>query len=56
MGFTGLAARLSPAAVVELLGGLYTTFDGLAEARGIEKIKTVGDTYMAAGGLPMAIP
>ncbi len=56
VGFTGLAARLSPAAVVELLGSLYTAFDGLAEARGLEKIKTVGDTYMAAGGLPLAIP
>lgn len=52
VGFTGLAARLSPSAVVELLGNLYTTFDDLAEERDLEKIKTVGDTYMAAGGLP----
>jgi class 3 adenylate cyclase len=56
VGFTGLAARLSPAAVVELLGSLYTAFDDLAEERGLEKIKTVGDTYMAAGGLPLATP
>ncbi len=54
VGFTGLAARLTPAAVVELLGNLYTTFDDLAEERDLEKIKTVGDTYMAAGGLPDA--
>jgi class 3 adenylate cyclase len=56
VGFTPLAARLGPAAVVELLGGLYTAFDDLAEERGLEKIKTVGDTYMAAGGLPKATP
>jgi class 3 adenylate cyclase len=54
VGFTGLAARLSPAAVVELLGNLYAKFDDLAEERDLEKIKTVGDTYMAAGGLPDA--
>jgi class 3 adenylate cyclase len=50
--FTPLAARLSAADVVDLLSGLFSAFDDLADERGIEKIKTVGDTYMAAGGLP----
>ncbi|HEY6607848.1 MAG TPA: adenylate/guanylate cyclase domain-containing protein [Candidatus Limnocylindria bacterium] len=56
VGFTALAARLTPAEVIGLLGGLYTRFDDLAAERGLEKIKTVGDTYMAAGGLPEALP
>jgi class 3 adenylate cyclase len=55
VGFTGLAARLTPGEVIRLLGGLYTRFDDLAAERGLEKIKTVGDSYMAAGGLPEPI-
>jgi class 3 adenylate cyclase len=39
-----------------MLGGLYSRFDDLAAERGLEKIKTVGDTYMAAGGLPEVLP
>jgi class 3 adenylate cyclase len=52
VGFTTLATRLTPGEVIGLLGGLYTRFDDLAAERGLEKIKTVGDSYMAAGGLP----
>jgi class 3 adenylate cyclase len=37
---------------VALLNDLFSQFDGLTEARGLEKIKTVGDAYMVAGGLP----
>jgi class 3 adenylate cyclase len=51
VGFTPLAARLSAEDVVDLLSGLFSAFDDLADERGVEKIKTVGDTYMAAGGL-----
>ena len=38
--------------MVGLLGRLFARFDELVAARGLEKIKTIGDAYMAAGGLP----
>lgn len=50
--FSELAARLSPQATVELLGSLFSRFDDLAAQHGVEKIKTIGDGYMVAGGLP----
>jgi class 3 adenylate cyclase len=56
VGFTPLAAQLSPAEMIDLLGGLFTEFDALVAERGLEKIKTIGDAYMAAGGLPEPIP
>ena len=52
VGFTPLAARLPADEVIGLLGRLFTRFDELVAARGLEKIKTIGDAYMAAGGLP----
>jgi class 3 adenylate cyclase len=52
IGFTPLAARLSPVEVIELLNGLFGDFDELVAERGLEKIKTMGDSYMVAGGLP----
>lgn len=56
VGFTGLAARLAPNEVIALLSQLFTRFDDLAAERGLEKIKTIGDSYMAAGGLPDPTP
>jgi class 3 adenylate cyclase len=50
--FTSHAERSPPEATVALLNDLFSQFDGLTEARGLEKIKTVGDAYMVAGGLP----
>jgi guanylate cyclase len=52
VGFTPLGERLGPQALVEVLNEVFTTFDDLAEAAGLEKIKTIGDAYMVAGGLP----
>jgi len=52
VGFTPLAARLSPAEVIELLSSLFASFDELVGERGLEKIKTIGDAYMVAAGLP----
>jgi class 3 adenylate cyclase len=52
VGFTPLAAGLRAADVVRLLNALFSSFDDLVAARGLEKIKTIGDSYMAAGGLP----
>ena len=52
VGFTPLAAGLEVADVVRLLNSLFSSFDDLVAARGLEKIKTIGDSYMAVGGLP----
>jgi class 3 adenylate cyclase len=53
-GFTPWAQRTDPDRVVALLDDLFSRFDGLAAEHGIEKIKTVGDAYMAAAGAPQA--
>jgi class 3 adenylate cyclase len=50
--FTTLAARVSAAETVALLGDIFSRFDALAARHGLEKIKTTGDGYMVAGGLP----
>jgi adenylate cyclase len=51
VGFTSLTARLSPTALIDLLNRVFSGFDELADANGVEKIKTIGDSYMVAGGL-----
>ena len=51
-GFTEASERLSPQELVEELNTCFKAFDGIITARGIEKIKTIGDAYMCAGGLP----
>jgi PAS domain S-box-containing protein len=56
VNFTPLASRMSPTELVNLLNQIFSTFDQLAERHGLEKIKTIGDAYMVAGGLPMARP
>ena len=50
--FTKLSARISPAELVAFLDEIFSRLDELAERHGIEKIKTIGDAYMAAAGLP----
>jgi len=50
--FTPLAQRLPAAEVVGILDRLFTYFDSLAERYGLEKIKTIGDCYMVAAGVP----
>jgi len=56
VGFTPLAQELEPAATVALLDRVFARWDGLAESQGLEKIKTIGDAYMVAGGLPQPRP
>jgi len=51
--FSGLASQMSPTDLVNLLNQIFSTFDQLAEQHGLEKIKTIGDAYMAVGGLPL---
>jgi adenylate cyclase len=54
--FTPLAERLPPAEVVDVLDHLFSSFDVLAERHGLEKIKTIGDCYMVASGVPSPRP
>ena len=56
VGFTTLSARLPPGEVVDLLGRIFSRCDDLVDQLGLEKIKTIGDAYMAVGGVPMARP
>ncbi|HEY2813879.1 MAG TPA: adenylate/guanylate cyclase domain-containing protein [Acidimicrobiales bacterium] len=51
-GFTELASRLTPAEVVILLNEVFSVFDDLVDEMGLEKIKTIGDCYMVAAGVP----
>ena len=53
-GFTQYSENLSPQALVETLGTYFSKFDEIVERHGLEKIKTIGDAYMCAGGLPFA--
>jgi class 3 adenylate cyclase len=55
VGFTALTSEMPPQEVVTLLNGLFTRFDVVAAELGIEKIKTVGDAYMAVCGLPALV-
>jgi class 3 adenylate cyclase len=51
-GFTLLAEQAEPAALVGLLDRYFAAFDDIVARRGLEKIKTIGDAYMAVGGVP----
>lgn len=52
VGFTNLAGRLSPLELVKFLNHIFSNFDYVADKLGLEKIKTIGDAYMVASGLP----
>jgi guanylate cyclase len=54
VGFTAWAKTTNPARVLALLDDLFGRFDAAAVEQGVEKIKTVGDAYMAAAGAPQA--
>jgi adenylate cyclase len=54
--FTPHSEHMSPAEVVGVLDGLFSHFDALAERYGLEKIKTIGDCYMVAAGVPSPRP
>lgn len=56
VGFTAMSTEMSADEVIRLLNGLFSRFDDLVADRGLEKIKTIGDAYMAVGGLPDPIP
>jgi class 3 adenylate cyclase len=50
-GFTLLAERMEPAPLVDLLDQYFTAFDAIIARHGLEKVKTIGDAYMAVGGV-----
>ncbi|MBA3897187.1 MAG: adenylate/guanylate cyclase domain-containing protein [Sphingomonadaceae bacterium] len=54
VGFTELSRKISPAHLVKVLNTLFSTFDLEAERFAIDRIKTIGDAYMAIGGLTRA--
>ena len=56
VGFTGLSTRISATRLVHLLNVLFSDFDRLSLEFGLEKIKTIGDAYMLAGGLLAPCP
>ncbi len=51
--FTKISADVSPAKIVNVLNDVFTVCDQIADKHGIEKIKTIGDCYMAASGIPV---
>jgi len=52
VGFTGLSQRMDPHDLVHILNRVFSKLDELADLHGLEKIKTIGDAYMVAGGIP----
>ena len=54
VGFTERAARMDPGELIVALDEIFGLWDGLADRYGLEKIKTIGDAYMAAAGVPQA--
>jgi adenylate cyclase len=56
VGFTSTAAQRPPIVLVKWLNEIFSAFDQLADQFGVEKIKTIGDAYMAAAGLPVPRP
>ena len=56
VGFTPYSARVSATELVDMLNRLFSEFDELTERYGLEKIKTIGDAYMVAAGLPAPRP
>jgi len=51
-GFTKLSEQMEPKTLIELLNQYFSTFDGIVEKHGLEKLKTIGDSYMCVSGLP----
>ncbi len=56
VGFTPMSAQMTPPQLIELLNDVFASFDAFVEELGLEKIRTVGDEYMVAAGVPTARP
>ncbi len=55
VGFTKFSEKVNPEILVDILNDIFIRFDTIADFHGVEKIKTIGDAYMAAAGLPIAV-
>lgn len=53
VGFTGIAETMSPWELIKELDGCFSQFDEICRRNSLEKLKTIGDAYMCAGGLPV---
>ena len=56
VGFTPLSNQLSPIEMIDVLNTVYSGFDDLVDRYGVEKIRTIGDNYMVAAGVPTSRP
>lgn len=56
VSFTTMSSQITPSTLVALLNRMFQGLDAIAEKNGVEKIKTIGDCYMAASGLPVVNP
>lgn len=56
VGFTAMTYKIGATKMVDILNQLFDSFDDLTEKFGVEKVKTIGDSYMAVSGVPMQIP
>jgi class 3 adenylate cyclase len=56
VGFTDQASRLTPAVLIEELNAMVSAFDAIMDKHGCERIKTIGDAYLAACGMPVPNP
>ena len=56
VNFTPLSSQIAPIELVELLNKIFSAFDALVEQHDVEKVKTIGDAYMAVAGVPTAKP
>jgi adenylate cyclase len=55
VGFTKYSEGVKAEVLVHMLNDIFTSFDSIVDSRGLEKIKTIGDAYMAAAGLPVPV-
>jgi class 3 adenylate cyclase len=55
-GFTAISSQLEPAILVQSLNTIFSRFDALTQELGVEKIKTIGDAYLAVAGVPTERP
>ena len=55
-GFTAISSRMDPTTLVESLNSIFSRFDALSQELGVEKIKTIGDAYLAVAGVPSERP
>ena len=51
-GFTAIAEKMKPEELLTELDHIFSVFDSIVKKHGVEKIKTIGDAYMAVGGIP----